>query len=56
MISGGTAKRGPAKSGDEQDCLSRRARRALVFTQKPGVTARVKRAVRRRERQAGKVR
>ncbi len=40
----------PAKSGAEQDATSRTARRYLCYLQRPGVTASIKRGIRRRER------
>ena len=50
MIGGGTVPREPAKSGDEQDVLSRYARSIHKYTQRPRVCSKIKRAVRRRER------
>jgi hypothetical protein len=50
MLSGGTLPREPAKSGEEQDVLSRYARSIYKYTQRPRVCSKVKRAVRRRER------
>lgn len=40
--------REPARSGDEQDAIH--ARDLYKFTKRPGVVARLKRAIRRRER------
>lgn len=48
-----TRKREPARSGQEQDVLSR-SRKQHAFAQRPGICAEVKRAVRRRERRNGR--
>ena len=50
MLHGGTFPREPAKSGTEQDVLSRYARSIYCYTQRAGVCSKVKRAIRRRER------
>lgn len=50
----GVTPREPARSGDEQDVISTRWRKMYAWTQRAGTTAKVKRAIRRRERQAGK--
>lgn len=42
------------KSGAEHDAVSRVARRVLCYLQRPGVTAGIKRQIRRRERREGK--
>lgn len=44
------APRIPAKTGAEQDAVSRTARRALCYLGRPGVTDGIKRQIRRRER------
>lgn len=49
MTSGGSMPKTPAKSGDEQDVTSQ-WRKVYCYTQRPGVCAKVKRAMRRRER------
>jgi hypothetical protein len=43
-----------AKSGDEQDATSHSARRALKSLDRPGVKARAKTAINRRDRRAGR--
>ena len=42
------------KTAAEQDCVSRKARRALCYLQRPGVTAGIKRQINRRDRQNAK--
>ncbi len=42
--------REPAKSGAEQDVVSKWWRRMYVYMQRPGVSAGIKRQIRRRER------
>lgn len=42
-------KKAPAKSGDEQDIVTS-WRKEYTFTKRPGVCAKVKRAIRRRQR------
>lgn len=49
----GVTPREPARSGDEQDVLSR-WRPYYCWTQRAGATSKVKRRVRRRERRQGK--
>lgn len=40
----------PAKTAAEQDATSRRARKALCYLQRAGVTSGIKRQIRRRDR------
>ncbi len=49
----GVTPREPARSGDEQDVLTR-WRKNYCWTQRAGATSKVKRRVRRRERRQGK--
>ncbi|GAP67367.1 putative glycosyltransferase [Mizugakiibacter sediminis] len=50
MQHGGTKPREPARSGAEQDVVSRYWRRMCCYLGRPGVAAWIKRAIRRRER------
>jgi len=54
MDSGTTYKRGPARTGGEQDVISRRWRKMLCYCVRTGVTAKIKRGIRRRERREGR--
>lgn len=44
----------PAKTGAEQDVISRKARRVLCYLRRPGVAAGIKRGMRRRDRHAAR--
>lgn len=50
MDSGTTYKRGPLRTGDEYDVVSRYWRKLCCYTKRAGVTAKIKRGIRRRER------
>jgi hypothetical protein len=50
VMHGQSSPREPARTGYEQDVVSRRARRIYCYTKRPGVCAYAKRSIRRRER------
>lgn len=52
----GVTRREPPRNGDEQDVVAAggRWRRMYCYTQRAGVTAKIKRQIRRRERRAGR--
>lgn len=49
MTTSANTARTPARSGAEQDVISRRNRHAHTWTQRAGVTAGIKRDIRRRD-------
>lgn len=50
----GVVPREPARNGDEQDVIHSKWRKLYCYTQRAGVTSKIKRQIRRRERRSWK--